>query len=659
AERGGLQIGPLVEHLDHAVTDGLFTVQLDFTVEPYTNDNSEARWLEIEVRSPAGVGGFTRLDDRQKLMPTPFSLATRGVHVDADGKVGIGGMPDPLSSAILQVIGGRGRFKDGIFSSTIDSIGGQSLTLQDTMTIDTSGNVGIGVKAPAAKLHVMGKLKVGNSIEIGGESGTDDTIISTAGTIDFVDSGLVTTGNVGIGTTNPAAKLHVVGNEILTEDYRSPAGLVGRRANGTSAAPTRVGTNDSLVLIGGGGYDGTAFSPPEGAIEILAAEPWESGEHGTFMRFNTTANGGTSTRERMRISHDGNVGIGAFGPPLHPLDVRSSAIVTINGESSVFSGTGVRGWHTAPSGIGWGVIGRTNSSDGFGVLGWHTNPTGTAPAVNGITHSGSRNAAGVTGTVNDTTPGSFSAGVRGVNNGTGDLGIGVWGSQAGDGWGVYGRVPDGWGVYGEATENSGDNVGVVGRTASPDGWGVFSFGRFGATGAKDFIQPHPTDPSKEIRFVCLEGNESGTYFRGTARLVEGRTVIKVPEEFRLVSETEGVTVQLTPMGPNAGLWVQAKGLDQIVVRGNGEVDFDYFVNGVRRGFADLELIRENHAYVPVERGVPYGTQYLEAHRRILVENGILNPDFTPNEETAALMGWTLKDPVSNDQLENDERGGER
>ena len=74
------------------------------------------------------------------------------------------------------------------------------------------------------------------------------------------------------------------------------------------------------------------------------------------------------------------------------------------------------------------------------------------------------------------------------------------------------------------------------------------------------------------------------------------------------------------------------------------MEFDYFVNGVRRGFADLELIRENYAYVPEVRGVPYGTQYREGHRQILVENGILNPDFTPNEATAAMMGWTLRDP---------------
>ncbi len=59
---------------------------------------------------------------------------------------------------------------------------------------------------------------------------------------------------------------------------------------------------------------------------------------------------------------------------------------------------------------------------------------------------------------------------------------------------------------------------------------------------------------------------------------------------------------------------------------------------------------KDHAYVPEVLGVLYGTRYREAHRQILVENGILNPDFTPNEATAAMMGWTLRDPEPEDLM---------
>ncbi len=206
------------------------------------------------------------------------------------------------------------------------------------------------------------------------------------------------------------------------------------------------------------------------------------------------------------------------------------------------------------------------------------------------------------------------------------------------------QSPNGIAVYGWGNATTGGNIGVYGRTSSPSGTAVFSYGNFTATGTKSFVQPHPSNPSKEIRFVCLEGNESGTYFRGTAALAGGRAEIEVPEEFRLVSEQDGITVQVTPLGRALPLAVESKGLERIVVIGAEDVEFDYFVNGVRRGFADLECIGENQAFVPEERDVPYGTQYPEALRRILVENGILNADFTPNEATAARLGWTLADP---------------
>ena len=42
-------------------------------------------------------------------------------------------------------------------------------------------------------------------------------------------------------------------------------------------------------------------------------------------------------------------------------------------------------------------------------------------------------------------------------------------------------------------------------------------------------------------------------------------------------------------------------------------------------------------------GKPFGTQYPKELRDILVRNGILNPDYTPNEATAQKLGWKLKE----------------
>ena len=67
---------------------------------------------------------------------------------------------------------------------------------------------------------------------------------------------------------------------------------------------------------------------------------------------------------------------------------------------------------------------------------------------------------GVLGTVEATSPGGFSAGVRGVNNGTGGDGIGVVGLHKQSGWGVFGGSPTGYGVVGEIANNGGGGAAV-------------------------------------------------------------------------------------------------------------------------------------------------------------------------------------------------------
>ena len=87
---GGTQVGSTIARSNVVLNSGAFTVSLDFGTDAFRGD---ARWLEISVRSPAGVGGFTTLAPRQALTSTPnstFSLQTRGISVDSVGRVGIG-----------------------------------------------------------------------------------------------------------------------------------------------------------------------------------------------------------------------------------------------------------------------------------------------------------------------------------------------------------------------------------------------------------------------------------------------------------------------------------------------------------------------------------------------------------------------------------------
>jgi hypothetical protein len=98
------------------------------------------------------------------------------------------------------------------------------------------------------------------------------------------------------------------------------------------------------------------------------------------------------------------------------------------------------------------------------------------------------------GVVNSTSPGGFSAAVRGQNNGTGGNGIGVWGSQAGSGWGVYGTSVSG--IGGNFSGGTGTGVSATGATGgsfsgttvgvsatSSGGVGVSASGKTGVVGS--------------------------------------------------------------------------------------------------------------------------------------------------------------------------------
>lgn len=76
---------------------------------------------------------------------------------------------------------------------------------------------------------------------------------------------------------------------------------------------------------------------------------------------------------------------------------------------------------------------------------------GDGLSIEGINNGNTSNTTAIRGLISSTTAGGFSAGIRGENNGTSGQGIGVWGSHAGSGWGVYGTTPNGLGVYGNAS----------------------------------------------------------------------------------------------------------------------------------------------------------------------------------------------------------------
>src|SRR5215467_13943372 len=67
---GGTQIGSTVTFNTVAVSNGAFTVSLDFGADSFTG---ASRFLEIAAR-PAGAASFTPLSPRQQISSTPYAI---------------------------------------------------------------------------------------------------------------------------------------------------------------------------------------------------------------------------------------------------------------------------------------------------------------------------------------------------------------------------------------------------------------------------------------------------------------------------------------------------------------------------------------------------------------------------------------------------------
>ncbi|MGE0479480.1 MAG: hypothetical protein AB7Q17_03305 [Phycisphaerae bacterium] len=244
SEGGTDQIGSTVSIPGQSVLNGLFTSLLDFGAGPFTT--AQARWVQVTVNG-------TPLTPRQRLTPAPFSNATRGIIVDADGDVAIGTdiTPARLTVSGHSPIGGLderlldlrgvdaggtpyglyanlttgGPFRDMLL--TTGDASGQSASLSlgagdgRMMTINPVG-VGINTMDPVGRLHVVSADDLpqnqGGAIWVSGDSNEGRFGIGVNNRGSWIQShqgkplGINPAGNnVGIGTDEPETKLHVIG----------------------------------------------------------------------------------------------------------------------------------------------------------------------------------------------------------------------------------------------------------------------------------------------------------------------------------------------------------------------------------------------------------------------------------------------------------------
>jgi hypothetical protein len=257
------------------------------------------------------------------------------------------------------------------YTNTDDHVfvsGASSTTRNELMRIEGGGNVGIGTTAPAAKLEVIGSIRNKNASANDNYSQLSTTESTLTISTYSVNTGsypapiifspnlsermrITDAGNVGIGTTNPTGKLHIAQSNsggvaaiLLSEDESTIQG---------PAANTQIRMGSNLVL---------------GASNIM-----------TF---------GTNGSERMRITSDGNVGIGvtpsAWSVVTPTLQIGAGgAFIGGQGSANV-----VRvGVNTYYDGSVWRYI-NTGSASWFetasGAFGWFNAASGTAGGVASI-----------------------------------------------------------------------------------------------------------------------------------------------------------------------------------------------------------------------------------------------------------------------------------
>lgn len=220
-----------------------------------------------------------------------------------DSNIGIG------KSALLSNVGGRASV----------AVGSSALT-------NSTGDkcIGIGHSAGSSITSGVNNIVIGNSTT-GITTGANNIIIgnnvtglstSLANTIIIADGAgnirqyIDSSGNIGVGTTSPSNKLHVYStNTGTTSNGNEQFLIIENSVNGTT------------------GLYGIGFKSQGGFVQagIFAFNKTNSGANGDLRFY--TRNTASSFQENMRISDEGNVGIGTTIPNAK-LDINGNTIIT-------------------------------------------------------------------------------------------------------------------------------------------------------------------------------------------------------------------------------------------------------------------------------------------------------------------------------------------